>query len=161
MTIAATLLAFLLMFAGLVGTLLPVLPDTPLVLGGAVILLLADGLVSTDWKLLALLALIAIVAEGLGYAAGVLGAKMGGASWKGLAGAVMGGLVGLFVLQPFGIFLGPLLGAVLGEMWAGKHSDAAVKAGFGALVGVLGGVVLKMTAVATMIGLVIFSVFVR
>ena len=70
----------------------------------------------------------------------------------------MGGLVGLFVFQPFGIFLGPLVGAVVGEMWAGKHSDAAVKAGFGALVGVLGGVVLKMAAVATMIGLVVFSI---
>lgn len=160
MTTAARLLAFLLMFVGLGGTLLPIMPDTPLVLGGAAILLLADGFVSADLKLLAVLALIALVAEGLGYAAGVLGAKKGGATWKGMAGAVLGGLVGLFVLQPFGIFLGPLVGAVVGEMWAGKHSDAAVKAGFGALVGVFGGVVLKMAAAATMIGLAIFSAFV-
>ena len=160
MTTAATILAFLLMFAGLVGALLPVIPDTPLVLGGAAILLLADGFVTADLKLLAVLALIALVAEGLGYAAGVLGAKKGGASWKGMAGAVLGGLVGLFVFPPFGIFLGPLLGAVVGEMWAGKQSDAAVKAGFGALVGVLGGVVLKLAAAATMIGLVILSILV-
>ena len=157
MTTAARLLAFLLMSVGLVGTLLPVMPDTPLVLGGAAILLLADGF---DLKLLAVLALIALVAEGLGYAAGVLGAKKGGATWKGMAGALLGGLVGLFVLQPFGIFIGPLVGAVVGEMWAGKQSDAAVKAGFGALVGVLGGVVLKMAAASTMIGLAIFSAFV-
>ncbi|HUT15637.1 MAG TPA: DUF456 domain-containing protein [Anaerolineae bacterium] len=158
MATAARLLAFLLMFAGLVGTLLPVMPDTLLVLGGAVMLLLADGLASSDLKLLALLALIAVVAEGLGYAAGLLGAKTGGASWKGMAGAVLGGLVGLFVLQPFGIFVGPLVGAVMGEMWAGKQTDAAVKAGFGALVGVLGGVVLKLAAAATMIGLVVLSI---
>jgi len=158
MTIVARLFAFLLMIAGLVGALLPAMPDTLLILAGAAVLVTADGVVPADLKLLALLALIALAAEGLSYLAGVLGARKGGASLKGMAGAVLGALVGLFVLQPFGIFIGPPMGAVLGEMWAGRHGQDAIRAGLGALVGVLGGVVLKFAAGVIMVGLAIFSV---
>jgi len=161
MTIVATVLAFLLMLAGLDGTLFPAVPDTLLILAGALILVVPDGFVPADVKLLVPLAVIAVVAEGLTYLTGALGAKKGGASWKGMVGAVLGGLVGLFVLQPLGIFIGPLVGAVLGETWAGKHGQDAVKAGLGALVGVLGGVVLKFVVAVTMIGLVIFSILTR
>ena len=69
------------------------MPDTPVILAGAALLTLADGFTPADLKLLAVLLLIALVVEGLSYLAGVLGAKMGGASWKGVAGALLGGVV--------------------------------------------------------------------
>jgi len=161
MIIVAAGFAFLLMLAGLVGTLLPIVPDTPLILAGAVTLVLIDGFAPSDLKLLALLVFIAVIAEGLTYLAGVLGARQGGASWKGMAGAVLGGVVGLFVLQPFGIFIGPLAGAVLGEIWGGKQGQDAVKAGLGTLIGMLGGVVFKFAAGVVMMGLVISLILAR
>ncbi|MCD6552647.1 MAG: DUF456 family protein, partial [Anaerolineae bacterium] len=82
MSVVATVFACLLMLAGLVGALLPVVPDTPLILAGAALLTLADGFTPADLKLLAVLVLIALVVEGLSYLAGVLGARMGSASWK-------------------------------------------------------------------------------
>jgi len=161
MTTLAMVFAFLLMLVGLAGALLPVIPDTPLILAGALTLTVTDGFGPADLKLLAVLVFIAIMAEGLGYLTGALGARKGGASWKGMLGAVLGGLAGLFVFQPFGIFIGPLVGAVLGEMWAGKQGQEAIKAGLGALIGVLGGVVPKFAAGVTMVGLVIFSLLTK
>jgi hypothetical protein len=153
----ATVFAFLLMLAGLLGTLAPVVPDTPLILVGALVLALADGFTLADLKLLAVLALIAVIAEALSYLAVALGAKGGGASWKGIAGAILGVVAGLVILGPWGLLIGPAVGVILGEMWAGKRGKDAIKAGLGALVGVIGGVVLKFAAGVTMIGCAIMA----
>ena len=161
MSVVATVLACLLMLAGLVGALLPVVPDTPLILAGAALLTLADGFTPADLKLLAVLLLIALVVEGLSYLAGVLGARMGGASWKGVAGALLGGLTGLLLLGPWGLLIGPVVGAMLGEVWAGREGQEAVRAGCGSLLGVLGGVVFKFAAGVTMVGLVVVSVLAK
>ncbi|HIQ02387.1 MAG TPA: DUF456 family protein [Anaerolineales bacterium] len=161
MKVVATVFAFLLMLAGLVGALLPVVPDTPLVLAGAVLLALADGFTPADLKLLAVLLLIALVAEGLGYLAGALGARVGGASWKGVTGALLGGLMGLLLLGLWGLLVGPMVGAMLGELWAGKEGQEAAKAGLGSLLGVLGGVGIKFAAGVTMVGLVVVSVLAK
>jgi uncharacterized protein YqgC (DUF456 family) len=156
---AATVLALVLMLVGLVGALIPNFPDSLLILAGAAILAIADGLTWADGILLGALVLIALATEGVGYLAQAYGAKKAGASWKGVVGALLGGLVGLFVLQPFGILVGPLVGATLGELLGGKKGKEALKAGLGALAGVLGGVVLKFAAALTMIGLIVVSRF--
>lgn len=157
MSTIATVLAFLLMLAGLLGALLPIVPDTPLILAGALVWALADGFTPADLKLLAVLALIAVIAETLSYLAGALGAKVSGASWKGMAGAVLGGVAGLVVFGPWGLLIGLAVGVILGEMWAGRKGEDAIKAGLGALVGVIGGVVLKIAAGVTMVGCVIMT----
>ena len=157
MTVVVMVLAFLLMLAGLVGAVIPNFPDTLLILAGAVLLALRDGFTLADGILLGVLALVAIAIEALGYLANTLGAKKAGASWRGVVGAFVGGLIGLFVLQPFGIFIFPLVGALLGELWAGRKGKAAVKAGVGALLGVLGGLALKVAASVTMVGLALLS----
>jgi len=155
--IAMMVLAFLLMLVGLVGAVIPNFPDTLLILGGAVLLALRDGFTWADGILLGVLALIAIAIEGMAYLANTLGAKKAGASWKGIAGAFIGGLIGLFVLQPFGIFIFPLAGALLGELLGGKEGKAAMKAGVGALLGVVGGLAFKVAASVTMVGLSLLS----
>ncbi len=76
-----------------------------------------------------------------------------------MVGAILGGVLGLFVLQPVGILIGPIAGAVAGELIGGKRGGEAFKAGLGALLGTLGGVVLKFAAAVTMVGLVLISLF--
>lgn len=68
------------------------------------------------WVLGGCLAL-ALAGEAIEFIAGVLGAKKGGASKRGLVGALVGGIAGIFLFTPlffFVPFLGAFLGAVLG-----------------------------------------------
>ena len=48
-----------------------------------------------------------------------------------------GMIVGLFIFPPFGLFLGGFIGAMAGELWAGKKGDEALKAGLGVFIGTL------------------------
>jgi len=159
MTTVLTAIAFVLMVAGLIGAVIPHFPDSVLIVAGALLVAAADGLTWSDGVLLGAVVLIALATEGLVYLAQAYGAKRAGASWKGVIGAILGGLVGLFVLQPVGILVGPILGAVVGELIGGKRGSEAFKAGLGALLGTLGGVVLKFAAAITMVGLVVLSLF--
>jgi uncharacterized protein YqgC (DUF456 family) len=55
-------------------------------------------------------------------------------------------LLGFFIFPPFGIIVGPFLGAVIGEMSSGKETGAALKAGFGSFAGFIAGTLLKLVA---------------
>lgn len=159
MATVLTVIAFVLLVVGLIGAIIPNFPDSVLIVVGALLLTAADGLTWSDGVLLGAVVLIALAAEGLVYLAQAYGAKRAGASWKGVVGAVLGGVLGLFILQPVGILIGPIVGAVAGELIGGKRGGEAFRAGLGALVGTLGGVVLKFAAAVTMVGLVVLSLF--
>ena len=83
----------------------------------------------------------------LDYVVPALGAKKFDCSKWGVFGCMVGTIVGIF-FAPFGIILGPFLGAVAGELVAGKALSAAMRGGIGALLGFLAGVVLKFAACA-------------
>jgi len=60
----------------------------------------------------------------------------GGSRW-GALGALIGGVVGMFFM-PFGLLVGPLLGAVIGEMTvARRETKPAMISGVGSVVGTL------------------------
>lgn len=157
MTTALTVAAFVLMLVGLIGAIIPNFPDSVLIVAGALLLAAADGLTWADGVLLGAVTLIALATEGLVYLAQAYGARRAGASWKGVVGAILGGLLGLSLFPPVGILLGPIAGAVAGELLGGKKGREAFRAGVGALLGTLGGVALKFAAAVTMVGLVVIS----
>ena len=64
----------------------------------------------------------------------------------GVFGCFAGSIVGLFFL-PLGIIFGPFLGTVAGELVAGKNLASSVRGGFGALVGFVLCLGLKLVAV--------------
>jgi len=132
-------LALLVMLAGLIGSILPVLPGTPLILAAAVAHRLYFGVAASNLVLIILttLALVSILFD---FLAGMLGAKKFGATWRGMTGAIIGGIVGLFFSLP-GIIIGPFLGAMLFELLGGKEFKKSTHAGIGAMVGLLLGIV--------------------
>ncbi len=73
---------------------------------------------------------------------------------KGVTGAVIGGLVGLFFNLP-GIILGPFIGATLFELFGDREFRDALKAGIGATLGLLLGVVGKVAV--SMVMMLMFS----
>src|SRR4030095_11381588 len=70
-------------------------------------------------------------------------AKYFGATKWGVAGAVVGGIVGLFTGLVTLLIL-PIAGAIVGEFIAGKQLVSAGKAGWGALLGNLAGMIGKL-----------------
>ena len=65
---------------------------------------------------------------------------------------MIGGIVGIFFSLP-GIILGPLLGAMLFEMLGDKEFKVAARAGVGAVVGLVLGVIGKCAICVIMIAL--------
>jgi hypothetical protein len=156
MSVAWFLLGVLLMLAGLAGLLLPALPGMPLVFAGALAVAAADGFARVGWFPLTVIALLAVLGIVVDHAAGVLGARKAGASWWGMAGAVLGLLVGLPFGLP-GIILGPGIGAVALEYARNQEFRRAAKAGGGVLLGFLVGTVLKYAIAAVMIGVLVLA----
>jgi uncharacterized protein YqgC (DUF456 family) len=72
-----------------------------------------------------------------------LGAKKFNCSRLGMIGCFVGTVVGLFYL-PFGVVLGPFIGALIGELISGKPFGLSLKGAFGALLGYACGVLLKV-----------------
>jgi len=153
-------LALLAMLLGLIGSILPGLPGTPLVFLAAVGHRLYFGQASVSNLVLGVLAGLMVVSLLLDLAATALGAKKFGATWRGAVGAVVGGLCGLLLFFP-GIILGPFIGALLFELLGGKEFKAAASAGAGATLGLLLGLIGKFTLTVVMAGLFAANVILR
>jgi uncharacterized protein len=153
------LLGVLLILVGVAGLVLPMVPGTALIAAGAVTVAAADGFVRVGWISVALivaLALFSIVADLL---ASLAGARRGGASKWGMAGAILGLLLGL----PFGVLgvlLGPAIGAVTLEWLKDPDLKRASRAGAGAFIGFIIGNAIKFAAAFAMIGILLIAYFV-
>jgi uncharacterized protein YqgC (DUF456 family) len=148
------LFAIVLMAVGLIGTVLPAMPGAIIILAAAVMHQIMLGTEkSLGWWNIAALGLLALLSSALEFAASYFGAKRFGATKWGALGAVLGVIVGLFFPFP-GLIIGPVAGAIAGELLAGKRLVSAGRAGWGTLLGNLAGMIGKLT-----IGLVMVSWF--
>lgn len=144
--------AVCLMLAGLAGCVIPILPGHLVILVGAIAFRLMLGAESgLRWWSFVVLVLLLAVSQTLETLSGAAGSKwFGGTKW-GSIGALAGGIVGLFFM-PFGLFLGPLIGAVTLELAFGrKEARPAVVSGVGSVVGTLAGMGIKIAIGALMI----------
>ncbi|HEV7866552.1 MAG TPA: DUF456 family protein [Chthoniobacteraceae bacterium] len=145
-------LTLVVMFLGLVGTVLPLLPGTTIILLAAVghhFVLGPDK--SVGWFTISGLAVLTIISYVLDFVSGTLGAKKFGATRWGAIGGILGAIVGLFFGLP-GIFIGPLVGVLLGELLGGKGLLPAGKSTWGTFLGTTAGIVAKLIIAALMIG---------
>jgi uncharacterized protein len=152
-------LAALLVLAGLAGVLLPALPGLPLVFAGLLLAAWAGGFEQIHVATVVVLGLLTLLSFAVDFWATAHGARRVGASRKALVGAVLGTFAGLFVFPPFGLFAGPFVGALLGELLHGRELHQAAKVGFGTWLGIVLAVVLKLGLAFAMIGLFAFDWF--
>lgn len=137
---------------GLSGLLLPVVPGAPILFLGLLFGAWAEDFHYIGVWTLLILAGMAGLTYVVEFAASILGVRKYGGSRRAMAGAVLGGVVGLFLGIP-GILLGPFAGAVIGELSLQRSLDQASRAGFGTVVGLAIGVAGKLAIGITMIGL--------
>jgi uncharacterized protein YqgC (DUF456 family) len=143
---------------GVVLTFVPFVPATLVILLAAFLHELLVGFRELSlgaWLLLGVLALLAMVLDNV---AALLGARRYGAGRAGLWGAFLGGLLGLF-LGVFGVLFLPFLLAWLFEYLSGRKPEEALRAAWGTLVGLMGGVVAKVLVHLAMGLLVVRAIF--
>jgi uncharacterized protein YqgC (DUF456 family) len=143
---------------GLIGTVLPVIPGTTIILAAAIIHRMMLGAEkSIGWRSIAILLLLTLATYALDFLSGYFGAKYFGATKWGMFGAVIGALVGI-VFGIIGLFIGPVIGAITGEFIAGKRLIDAGRAGWGSLLGNLGGMIGKLVIALVMITIFLMTV---
>lgn len=152
MEIAVVVIVWLIIFVGLIGTIVPGLPGVGLVFGGILAYALYFGVETIGLPILMLLGVAAVFSFVIDLLASLYGASRFGASRSGVAGSALGGLVGLFLLSLPGLFFGVFVGAVVGEyFFAKKKAGDALKAGVGSILGFLAGTVIKLVIAVVMI----------
>ena len=152
------LLTVALFAVGLIGTVLPVLPGTTIIFAAAIIHRVMLGPEkSIGWRTIAILVLLTLATYALDFLSGYFGAKYFGATRWGMFGAILGALVGIF-FGIAGLFIGPVIGAILGEFVAGKRMIDAGRAGWGSLLGNLGGMIGKLVIALAMITIFLMTV---
>lgn len=152
------ILAIILVLAGFAGTVLPAIPGLPLMFSGMLLAAWAGGFEQIGVPTLLVLGFLTVVALLTDFWMTALGARRMGASTKALVGAGLGTLIGLF-FGIWGLFLGPFIGAVAGELLHQRQLPQAVRAGIGAWIGLLFGVVFKLALACTMVAIFAFAWF--
>jgi uncharacterized protein YqgC (DUF456 family) len=155
---AIYILVGFLMLAGLLGSFLPVLPGTPLIVLGALVYAFFTDFGTVGLQELLILGGISILTYVLDYTAGAFGAKKFGGSWWGAVGALVGAVAGFF-FGPLGLVLGPIVGAWIGELARSRHLDTSVRSAFGTIVGMLLGTVAKLSLALVMVSLFLWWVW--
>ena len=138
--------ALLLMALGLLGAVVPFLPGLPLVLAGVYVYALGTGLnAGVGLGHLIVYTLVGGAAIVLSTLANALGSRVAGGSRAGMLGAGVGLIIGLLLGGPFGLLLGPFIGAVAFELLARRPARTALRSGVGATLGLLAGRLLELT----------------
>ncbi len=158
-TIVLAILCSILMMVGLLGVVLPILPGIPLSWLGLLIYAWGTGFERISITLVVVFFVLTVLTLVLDFVAPMLGAKKYGASKFAIFGAFLGFTVGIFVLGPWGIILGPFIGALLGEFMARGKPKEAVASAFGTFLGFVAGTLFKIIVILIMAGFFIASWF--
>lgn len=120
-----TALGVILIITGTLGTVIPILPGSPIALAGFILIAWVDNFIKVGWTTLIIISVLTILGLVFDLIATHYGVKKAGASKLGLTGAMIGIFFGIF-LGPIGIIIGPMVGAILGEL---IHQQKLFRAG--------------------------------
>jgi len=129
-------LSTLIFMIGLATSVLPVVPGSLIVWMGVLVHKIWMGDASVSWKIVLLTLALTLIGQLADFVMGAWGARKFGASWKGAVGAFIGAFVGLLIPpQLLWLIVGPVLGAIVGELLAGRSFRDGGKAGVGTVIG--------------------------
>ena len=151
--------ALICVVVGVMGTVFPALPGTPLIFIGALALAWGYDFSILGTPSLVFLGILAALGVAVDFVASSMGAKRVGASSLAVVGATLGSFVGIFFALP-GIILGPFVGAFVGEIAAQSSLRQATKVGIGTWIGLLLGTAAKVAIALTMVGFIALALVV-
>ena len=135
-------ISFLLLLLGVFGSIFPIIPGPPFSLFG-ILLLHFYSTYSFDSENLFLFSVLVILITFLDVWLQIYGVKKFGGGKRATNGALIGLVIGFFVLPLFGIILGPFLGAYIGAK-TDKDISNPFKVAVGSLIGFFTGTILKL-----------------
>jgi uncharacterized protein YqgC (DUF456 family) len=144
MTNLVLILVIVAMVIGAAGTILPILPGIPLIFGAALFYGWYEGFSVITPNYLIILGILTLLSILFSYLSTVLGARRFGSGKFGSWGAMVGLVLGIFLIPPLGIIIGPFLGAFIGEYITHKDSSQAFQSSLGALIGLFSGIVFNL-----------------
>lgn len=127
MELVLLIVAILCAIGGILGSVIPILPGPPLSFF-ALILLNFSGFATFSFTFLLIAGAIAAILTVLDYILPSWIVNRFGGSKKGVAGSMIGLIVGSILLPFIGIIIGPFIGAFIGELLAHNDAWAALKA---------------------------------
>jgi uncharacterized protein len=142
------IIAIIVMLLGIAGSILPFLPGPPLSYAALWIMQLRSEPPFTVKFLLVFLG-ITLLVTALDYFIPIYGTKRFGGTRYGVWGSTIGLVIGVFI-PPWGLIIGPFLGALAGELIGNANTDDAIKAALGSFVGFLFGTLLKLISCLVM-----------
>jgi uncharacterized protein YqgC (DUF456 family) len=143
-----TVIACGLMLAGIIGSVVPLLPGPPLSYAGMLVLQLRQQPSFTTAFLLTWLGIV-IVIQVLDYVIPLYGTKKFGGTRYGIWGCAIGLMAGLW-FGPVGIVVGPFAGAFVGEWLANNQAEQALRAALGSFIGFVFSTLLKLVTCLVM-----------
>lgn len=147
-------IAALLMVIGILGSLLPVIPGPFSSWIGLTLLYFTEA-IPTNWTLIIVTFIVAVIISVLDYIIPSIGTKRFGGTKAGVIGTSVGLVIGLFAPIPGGIIIGPFVGAFIGELINKSNSKTALKAAFGSFIGFLASTFIKFIVTVIYFGLFI------
>jgi uncharacterized protein YqgC (DUF456 family) len=137
-------LGFIVLAAGIIGCVLPIIPGPPLAYVSLILLSIAREWKAVSPTVLIVLGVAAAAVTVLDYLMPLITSKWKGASKAGIWGSVAGMILGMIFFPPFGVIIGTFVGAVLGELLFSNRPEGALKAGWGVFLGTMLGIALKL-----------------
>ncbi len=159
MTTALIIIGLLFSIAGVIGSVLPIIPGPILGFLSLIIISYSKSWEPFSVTFLVIMGCLTAVISVLDYIVPAAGAKKFGASKLGILGSVVGMIVGFFVIPPWGMLVGAFLGAIAGELIEGKDGKDALRAGWGVFVGNIMGACIKLAFTITVLILYIKAMF--
>ena len=148
--------AFILLL-GIIGCFFPVMPGPPI----SYVALLVFHFFSSyniDKNTLWLWALIIIAVTVFDLWVQIYGVKKFGGTKKAVNGSIIGLIIGIFLFPPFGIIIGPFLGAFIGAKMDNPDVNKALKIALGAFAGFILGTLVKLSVSLYFIPKMIYDV---
>ncbi len=158
MDILLWILCLVCVLVGLIGTVVPLLPGTPLVFLGLLFGAWAENFAKVGWIPLTILGVLTAVTFVIDFIATKIGVEKTGASSLATIGAMLGMFIGIF-FGFVGVFLFPFIGAVLGEYLVKRDAIQAGKVGLGTWLGMVIAIAAKLGINFAMIGIFAVAYF--
>ncbi|NQV13467.1 MAG: DUF456 domain-containing protein [Parcubacteria group bacterium] len=158
LSIIIIILVVILFLLGVIGVFIPTFPDTLFIFLGLLVFAVYDRLDRVSIWVYSGLFFLLLALLVIDYAATVVGARKAGASRWSLVGGLLGAIVGVIIGNIIGLFLGFFMGVVLVELLVKKDIKKSLRAGGGAILGFLGGVVVKLAVIVIIAGVLTAAV---
>jgi uncharacterized protein YqgC (DUF456 family) len=128
------ILALVCGIVGLLGSVLPALPGAPISFAGLLLLLPCEGATISNASLW-ICGIFLVVVSVLDYIAPAWLTNLSGGGKQATRGSVAGLIAGLFFFPPWGLVVGPFVGAFIGELMESASKGKALKVAMMSFVG--------------------------